>query len=124
VVDQDDLRVTGPPGADLLVGRVRRESARIADGGRNDTGRLPEVLLVAPEAAKAEDGRPGPVGERRDDPGAVDEVGVRDFERLGSARQGVGGGGHGRTALEEEHGLSVITNRCDASTGWLDRLHL
>ena len=55
--DLDDLGVAGPAGADLLVGRVRRVAAGVADGRGHDAGELPEVLLVAPEAAEAEDRR-------------------------------------------------------------------
>src|SRR5206468_6517252 len=44
--DEDDLGVARPTGAGLLVGRVRREAARIAHRGRIDAGRLPEDALL------------------------------------------------------------------------------
>ena len=42
---EDDLGVTGAAAASLLVGRVRGVTARIADRGRVDPGRLPEEPL-------------------------------------------------------------------------------
>ena len=53
------------PRADLLVGRVRREAARVADRGRVDAVGLPEDALRAPEAAHPDDELLHPVGERR-----------------------------------------------------------
>ena len=44
----------GLAGAGLLVGRVRRVAAGVADGGGVDARRLPEHALGAPEAAHAE----------------------------------------------------------------------
>ena len=52
--DADGLGVAGPAGARLLVRRVGREAALVADGGRPDAGLLPERLLLAPEAAERE----------------------------------------------------------------------
>src|SRR5262249_39557434 len=52
--DQHRLGVVGEPGADLLVARVRRVAAGVADSGRVDARRLPEHALRAPEAAHAE----------------------------------------------------------------------
>ena len=55
--------MAGAARADLLVGRVRREAARVADGRRVDARlRLPEDPLRAPEAAEAEDARSVPSG--------------------------------------------------------------
>ena len=59
------LGVTGAARARLLVGRVRREAAGVADGGRVDAGRLPEEALGAPEAAHADDDPLEAVGEGR-----------------------------------------------------------
>ena len=55
VGDQDHLGVPGLAGAGLSIRRVRRGTAGVADRRRHDAGELPEILLVAPEAAKAED---------------------------------------------------------------------
>ena len=60
-----DLVVAGAPGADLLVGRVRRVSARVAHRRADDARRLPEHALRAPEAAHAEQRELGPLGEGR-----------------------------------------------------------
>ena len=62
--DQHNLRVAGPAAADLLVGRVGGEAARVTDRGRVDARRLPEHALGAPEAAHADDQVPKSVRER------------------------------------------------------------
>ena len=54
--------MAGAAGADLLVGRVGREAARVADRRREDAGRLPELPLRAPEAAQAEERQLRPAG--------------------------------------------------------------
>ncbi len=53
-LDFDDFGVAGVMGADRFVGGVRGLAAFIADGGRHDTGNLPEGFLDAPETARAE----------------------------------------------------------------------
>src|SRR4051795_13158793 len=65
--DEDGLGVAGATRADLLVGRVRRRAARVADGRRVHARGLPEDPLGAPEAAHAELRALEPVGERRRD---------------------------------------------------------
>ena len=87
--------MTGPAGADLLVRRVRGVATGIADGRRHDAGELPEVLLVAPEAAEAEDRGLRAVGPRAGERGAEDPVDARLHDRLGSSGEGVSGGGDG-----------------------------
>src|SRR6202012_710601 len=62
--DEHCLGVARTPAADLLVGRVRREAAGVADCGRVNARRLPEDALGAPEAAHAEDRGLDAVGER------------------------------------------------------------
>src|SRR5262249_39791703 len=62
---ENDLRVTREPRAHLLVRRIRRGAARVADGGREDSRCLPELALRAPEAAHADEYLLQPVGERR-----------------------------------------------------------
>jgi hypothetical protein len=52
VDDENDLVMPGMPGAHLLIGRVRRQAARIADGGDPyAVGEAPELALGTPEAA-------------------------------------------------------------------------
>src|SRR6185503_17551286 len=48
--DADGLGVTGPAGTRLLVSRVGRVAALVANGGGPNAGQLPERLLFAPEA--------------------------------------------------------------------------
>ena len=55
--DLHDFGVASLRGADLLVARVRRVAAGVADRGGVDPWQLPEDLLSAPEAAQAEDRR-------------------------------------------------------------------
>ena len=52
VDDEHDLVVAGPRGADLLVGRVRRQARGVADGGRVDAGRLPEDAARRPRSSR------------------------------------------------------------------------
>src|SRR5258706_4744412 len=72
VGDEDGLGVAGSAAADLAVVRVRRLATDIADGGADHAGRLPEVLLGAPEAAHREDRRSGAVGPGRGEGRTVD----------------------------------------------------
>src|SRR4029453_4429731 len=81
-----DLAVTG-------VGRVAR---RVSDRGRIDAGELPELALGAPETAESEDRLLQPVGERRLQPGAVDEVRLGHRHLLLPPRQRVVFGWHAR----------------------------
>ncbi len=87
---EDDLRVAGPAGADLLVRRVRREAARIAGCRRVHARRLPEHPLGAPEAAHADDDGPEALGERRRQRSAEDEVRLaRHDRRLATGQRGL-----------------------------------
>src|SRR5690349_19129193 len=101
VGDEHDLRVTGAPAADLLVGRVRGRAAGVADGRAVDAGRLPEHALRAPEAAEGEYGGADAVGERLADGRAQNLVGRRDARDLViAAGQRVGGIGNGQLGGE------------------------
>ena len=102
---QHHLVVPGAPGAHLLVGGVGRVPAGVAHGRGVHAVRLPEVALGAPEAAHAEDGALGALGERRLERSAEHEVARRHRDPLLPAGQGVLGGGHGGLAPREEtHG--------------------
>src|SRR5262249_57496928 len=85
--DENDLRVAGLPRADLLVGRVRRVAARVADGSRVDAGCLPEDALRTPEAAHAENRRLEAVREGRGDRRAEHIVPGGNAYRLSASRQ-------------------------------------
>ncbi len=110
VDDQDGLGVAGAPGAGLLVRRVRREPARVAGGGRDHTGDLPEDPLGAPEAAHADVELLRALGERRDHRRPEHLVPVRDGHGRVPARQGGLGGRHLRAA-EQPHGGSPVVGR-------------
>ena len=105
VGDEDDLGVAGLAGADLAVVGVRGEATGVAGRRRHDAGRLPEVLLGAPEAAEPEDRGLRPVGPGTLERRAVHEMAVGEGHRRLAAREGGVGGGHGRRAEEELHGL-------------------
>jgi hypothetical protein len=51
---QNHFRVSGLSAANILVGRMRSETAGIADGCNPDPGYLPKQALGSPEAAKAQ----------------------------------------------------------------------
>src|SRR6185437_15724822 len=55
-LDLHHLGVAGAVGTDLLVGRVVGHAARVAHGGGDDAGHLPECRLGSPEAAHGKDG--------------------------------------------------------------------
>ena len=95
--DPDDLGVAGPARADLVVGRVRGEAARVADGGRDDARRLPEGLLGAPEAAESEDGDLRAVGHGP--ASGVPRTACRSGTSIGSGRPGRASAGEGRVDL-------------------------
>src|SRR5262249_26482717 len=84
---EDGLGVTRAAAAGLLVRRIWRVAARVADRGRVDPGRLPEEPFGAPEAAHAEDGLLGADRERRLNRGAEDEVRRRRQDRGVAAGQ-------------------------------------
>ena len=85
--DEHDLGVTGAARAHLFVRRVRRDAARVADRGRVDAGRGPELPLRAPEAAHAEHDLLETLGERRLERRAEHEVALGNRERtLGDGR--------------------------------------
>ena len=81
--------------------------AGVADRRRVHAGRLPELALGAPEAAHAEHRRCMPVGERRRDAVAVDEVRVADRHRRRAAGQRLVGRRHAELLRGEEHGVPV-----------------
>ncbi len=85
--------MSGPAGADLLIGRVRRGAAGIADGRGHDAGELPERLLVAPEAAEPEDRGLRAVRPRPGEGRAEDRVDPWLDDRVGPTREGLAGEG-------------------------------
>src|SRR4051812_42383704 len=113
--DEDGLRVVRPAGADLLVGRIRRLAARVADRRGVDAGRLPEDPLRAPEAAEPELDLLEAVGERRVERRAEDVVGEAGDDRLlAAAQRRVGGQELGGLADEEAHTSRVAAPGCAA----------
>ena len=70
----DHLVVPGAPGADILIGRVRCVTARIADRGGPHTRQFPELALGAPEAAEPEQRALHALGEGRCHRLPVDEM--------------------------------------------------
>src|SRR5262245_4437207 len=98
------LGMAGLAGAQLLIGRVRRLTTHIADGGDPHAGHRPEQPLGAPIAAKREIGdfRAFRIGtlERP----LVDEMRFRRGDRLVPPRQRRAGLGHLQwLSLETEH---------------------
>jgi hypothetical protein len=87
--DQHDLVVARQARAHFLVGRIRRQPGRVADRGREDSGRLPELALGAPEAAETEHRRLEPRWKRRRERMTVHEVLGRHRHALGPAGQRV-----------------------------------
>ena len=81
------LGVIGETGAHLLVGRVRRIAAGVANRGRVHAGHLPEHALRAPEAAHAELGERHAARKRRRDAVAAHEMPLRNVHALLAARQ-------------------------------------
>ena len=77
--------MSGLPGADFLVGRVRGVAATVANCGGVDPIRLPEKPLGPPEAAQAENGRFQPGRERRLDRGSQDGVDVSGISKPAAA---------------------------------------
>ena len=109
--------MAGAARARLLVGRVRREAAGVADGGRVDAGRLPEEALGAPEAAHADDDSLEAVGEGRHDRRAEDEVRGDDrHRRVAPGERRLGGRQLDVLAEEEAHALTVarVSSAADA----------
>jgi len=107
--DANRLRVPGPAGADLLVGRVLGEPALVAHSGGDHAGDLPERTLLAPEAAKRElgdlaAGRVRPLQRR-----AEHLVHRRHWHRLVPARQ--------RVLLADHLRLPEAENAHHASSG-------
>ena len=91
VDDEDDLGVPRATRAHLLVGRVRGDAARVADGGREHARCLPEDPLGAPEAAHADDEALEAVGKRRDERGAENDVPLGYGDRgVAPGERGVG----------------------------------
>src|SRR5205814_8879550 len=92
--DEHGLGVAGLAATDLLVARVRRVAAAVADGGRVDARDLPELALGAPETAEREDGAPEALGEWRLERVAVDVVRGGDGHLRGAT---------GQRALRRDH---------------------
>ena len=73
--DAHDFGVARAAAADVLIGRIARRPAGVADGGHIDpVAGLPEFALRAPEAAHAEEDLLGPDWKRRIERVAVDEM--------------------------------------------------
>src|SRR5204862_1398277 len=100
--DEHGLGVARAAGADLLVGRVRREAAGVADGRGVDARRLPEDALGAPETAHADHYLLEPFGERRLERRPEDVVPVWDPHRLVAAGERLVGGDHLAWLRKEE----------------------
>ena len=93
--NQYDFSVSGPSAAHLPIGRVRCEASCVTDGRRVDAIDLPELALVAPEAAEAEDRGTQTLREWWLEGRAKDGVPLRDGERwLLPSRKRLGGGDH------------------------------
>src|SRR5471032_618412 len=104
------LVVAGVARADFLVGRVGRETASIADGGRVDARRLPELALSPPEAAQPEHRLLEAGWKRRLNAIVVHEMLGRHGEGgLVAARQGALDGGHfGFLTQDLPHGAAPL----------------
>src|SRR4051812_24333394 len=77
----------GVTAAHLLIGRVRRRAAGIADRGRPHARRLPELALGAPETAEPEHRRFETPRVRAGERMAVDIVLIRDRHADRAPRQ-------------------------------------
>src|SRR5215207_10713212 len=104
--DQHHFGMTGAARADLLIGRIGRVSAGIADGGRMDAvTELPELALCAPETAEAEHRLLEACGIGRLQLAAVDEMRGGGRYRGGTARQRFGGAWQRGGLAHEQHGV-------------------
>src|SRR4029079_1154242 len=103
--------VTRAAGARLLVRRILRVAAGVADGSRVDARGAPEDALGAPETAHADDRLLEPLGERRGDRGAEDIVLGGDGHLLVTAGECLVGLDHACWLREEEHASSVCLSR-------------
>jgi hypothetical protein len=104
VVDREDhLGVPGAPRADLLVGWVRGEAAGVADRGRVDARRGPELALGTPEAAHAHHDPLEPLGERRHEWRAEHEVTVAHRHGVVTAGECLLGRHQARLRSEQSH---------------------
>ena len=103
--------------ADLLVGRVRRVAAGVADRGRVDAGQLPEEPLGAPEAAHARRRRLESLRERRLERRAehVVAAGHRASAVLAAGQRALGLD-HLRLLTEQEHDHRVCPRAYAAVT--------
>ena len=107
--DEDDLVMPRPPGANLVVSRVRRQSTRVSDARHDDAvAKLPELALDAPEAPHAEHrrfaaGRIGPLQRP-----AIHEVRARGGQGLRAAGQRCRRRRHFGFLVREEHGLVLV----------------
>src|SRR6266540_1427752 len=100
-LDQERLGVAGPMAGDVLVRRVLRLSAGVADRGGDDAGHLPEPLLDPPEAALGEDRELvlAGGGERRPAPdvaGVLADARIADHRGSSTRRSRRWRGPHGR----------------------------
>ena len=105
VDDQHHLVVAGQPRADLLVGRIGRMPARVADRGHEyAVAELPEHPLRPPEAAEAENCRLHPQRIGALQRPAVDKMRRRRRDRLTTPGQRLIGTRHRGLLAEQEHG--------------------
>ncbi len=79
--DQHDLGVAGATRAHLLVGRIRREAAGVADRRRVDAVHIPEFPLRTPETTHPEYRQLQPLRERRSERGAQHEMALGNGHR-------------------------------------------
>ena len=113
---EHDLGVAGHPAADLLIVRVRRVAARIADGRRVDSGRLPELPLRTPETPHADDELLEPLGKGRDQRVPVDGVARGHHDRRDAAGQRLVGRRKTKLHRTAEEGHRVPPKGSDVAT--------
>src|SRR5215218_4614731 len=105
--DEHGLGVPGTAAANLLVGRVRREAARVADHRRVNAADPPELTLGPPEAAETKDRGARTLGKGWLKGGAEHGVLLRNGERrLLPSGKGLGGHDHLGLVATKEHPLT------------------
>src|ERR1700730_14571959 len=99
--------MAGRPGADLLVGGVRGEAARVSSRRHVDTvAEFPELALGAPETAHAEQRSLDAPRERRLQRVRGYEMGSGGQNRIRPSGQSLGGGRQGIAFAERKHGTN------------------
>src|SRR5204863_8067435 len=85
--DEHGLGMPGRPAANLAIRGIRRVSGGVADGGRVDARRLPELFLGSPETAESEHRALQPFRKWRLEAGAVHVMLCGNWHFLGTPRQ-------------------------------------